>query len=549
MQLTRNLHHPFGGGSARPGFARRGAGLPPLSLLISAGLVALAMALPLAYLVIRSAGASSEAWELLFRLRTAQILGRSALLVAVVTGASIALAVPLAWLTARTDLPFRRLWAVLTALPLVVPSYVGAFLAVSALGPKGLLQQLLAPIGVDRLPEIYGLPGAAITLTLLSYPYILLTVRAGLRNMDPSLDESARMLGHGPWSAGLRLTLPQLRPSIAAGSLLVALYTLSDFGAVSIMRYETFTWAIYQQYQSSFDRSIAAVLSLVLVLLAAVILMSGGFARTRGRYSRPGSGSPRPFKLVRLGRWRWPALGFCGAVTIAALGLPTAVLAYWLVKGVAAGEPLLLLWSATRNSLLLSALAALAATALSVPVATLVVRHPGILGRLVERTSYIGYALPGIVVALALVFFGVRLARPVYQTYWLLIFAYVVLFLPAALGAVRSSLLQVNPKIEEAARCLGHGRWRVMFRVTAPMMRPGLLMGAALVFLVTMKELPATLILSPLGGPLEFKTLSTAIWSASEEAFFARAAAPALMLILVASVPMAFLIARDRSQR
>ena len=227
MQLTRHLHHPFGGAAARSGFLRRGGGLPPVSLLIPAGLVALAMVLPLAYLVIRSAGASSEAWELLFRLRTAQILGRSALLVAVVTGTSVALAVPLAWLTARTDLPFRRLWAVLTAMPLVVPSYVGAFLAVSALGPKGLLQQLLAPIGVDRLPEIYGLPGAAITLTLLSYPYILLTVRAGLRNMDPSLDEAARTLGHGPWSAVLRLTLPQLRPSIAAGSLLVALYTLS----------------------------------------------------------------------------------------------------------------------------------------------------------------------------------------------------------------------------------------------------------------------------------------------------------------------------------
>ena len=546
MQLTRNP--PFGDALARPGFVRRGGALPPLSLLIPAGLVALAMALPLVYLVIRSAGASSEAWELLFRLRTAQILGRSALLVAVVTGASVALAVPLAWLTARTDLPFPRLWAVLTALPLVVPSYVGAFLAVSALGPRGQLQQALAPMGVDRLPEIYGLPGAAITLTLLSYPYVLLTVRAGLRNMDPSLDESARMLGHGPWSAAFRLTLPQLRPSIAAGSLLVALYTLSDFGAVSIMRYETFTWAIYQQYQSSFDRSIAAVLSLVLVLLAAVILISGGFARTRGRYSRPGSGSPRPLKPVRLGRWRWPALGFCTAVTIAALGLPTAVLGYWLAKGVAAGEPLLLLWSATKNSLLVSVLAALAATALSVPVATLVVRYPGVLGRLVERASYIGYALPGIVVALALVFFGVRLARPIYQTYWLLIFAYVILFLPAALGAVRSSLLQVNPRVEEAARCLGRGRWRVMLSVTAPMMRPGLLMGAALVFLVTMKELPATLILSPLGGPLEFKTLSTAIWSASEEAFFARAAAPALMLILVASVPMAFLIARDRGQ-
>lgn len=528
----------------RPRVGHARGRLPPLVVLIPAALVAIAMALPLAYLVIRSTEASPEAWQLLFRFRTAQILGRSALLVAIVTGTSVALAIPLAWLTARTDLPFKRLWSVLTALPLVVPSYVGGYLAISALGPKGLLQQVLAPIGFDRLPEIYGLPGAAITLTLLSYPYILLTVRAGLRNMDPSLEDSSRLLGHSLWSTTFRLTLPQLRPSIAAGSLLVALYTLSDFGAVSIMRYETFTWAIYQQYQSSFDRSIAAMLSIVLVLLAAVILMSGGFARTRGRYSSVGSGSPRPLKVLRLGRWRWPALGFCFCITIMALGLPMTVLVYWLAKGVLAGEPLLLLWSATKNSLIVSLLAGMAATTLSVPVATLVVRYHGMLSRLLERISYMGYLLPGIVVALALVFFGVRLVQPIYQTYWLLIFAYVILFLPAALGAVTTSLAQVNPMIEDAAKCLGRGHWRVILSVTTPMIRPGLLMGGALVFLVTMKELPATLIL----GPLEFRTLATAVWDASSEAFFARAAAPALMLILVASIPMAFLVTQERSQ-
>ena len=517
---------------------------PPLVLLVPAALVGLAMALPLVYLVIRSVGASSEAWELLFRLRTAQILGRSVLLVAVVTGASLAIAVPLAWLTTRTDMPFRRTLSVLAALPLVVPSYVGAFLAISALGPKGLVQQMLAPIGVDRLPEIYGLPGAAITLTLLSYPYIFLTVKSAFRNLDPSLDESARMLGHGQWSALYRLTLPQLKPAMAAGSLLVALYTLADFGAVSLMRYETFTWAIYQQYQSAFDRSIAAVLSLVLVLLAVMILLGDGFVASKGKFYRTGSGSARITKPVRLGRWRWPAVGLCVAVVVAALGLPTAVLGYWLVKGVSAGEPLTLVWTAARNSLYVSLLAAVAATALAVPVAALAVRYPGNLSRIIDRLSHTGYALPGIVVALALVFFGSRLIQPLYQTVWLLIFAYVVLFLPAALASVRSSLMQVSPRIEEAARCLGHGRFRVMMSVTAPLTRSGLLMGGALVFLVTMKELPATLILGPLG----FSTLASRIWSASSEAFFAQAAAPALMLIFLSSVPLAVLMIRDRSR-
>ena len=229
--------------------------------------------LPLVYLVVRTLGAGSETWDVLFRLRVLEILGRTVLLVAAVAAGSIALAVPLAWLTVRTNLPFRNVWAVLTALPLVIPSYIGGFIVVSALGPKGMLQRLLeGPLGIDRLPEIYGFPGALLVLIFLSYPYVLITVRAGLRRMDKSLEESSRGLGHNPWSTFFRVVLPQLRPSIAAGALLVGLYTLSDFGAVSLLRYETFTWAIFVQYESALDRIIGAAMSLVLVALALGIV-------------------------------------------------------------------------------------------------------------------------------------------------------------------------------------------------------------------------------------------------------------------------------------
>ena len=516
---------------------------PPLIIWLPAVMVGLAMLLPLAYLLVRTAGASHEAWDLLFRPRTAYILFRSLLLVVTVTAASVALAVPLAWLTVRTDLPFRRGWAVLTAMPLVIPSYVGAFLLVSALGPKGLLQQQLSgPFGVDRLPDIYGLPGATITLALLSFPYVLLTVRSVLLNLDPALEESARSLGYGPWRTLWRVTLPQVRPAVAAGALLVGLYTLSDFGAVSLMRYETFTWAIYQQYETSFDRSIAAVLSLVLVGLAIALLLIEARTRSRGKYYRTRSGASSPHCVFSLGRWKWPAVGFCTGVVVMALVLPMTVLGYWLMRGISSGEPLALVWKAMLNSVYVSGLAAIVAVACSIPVAALVVRYPGVLSRLLERTSFVGYALPGVVVALALVFFGVNFALPIYQTVWLLVFAYVVLFLPAALGAIRSSLLQVSPRLEDAARGLGRRPFQVMLTVTVPLMRSGVLMGAALVFLVTMKELPATLILGPLG----FNTLATTIWSASSEAFFAQAAAPALALILMTSIPLAFLVMRDR---
>ena len=540
-----------------PGIARLSAGplrsiryrwaaSPPIVVLFPAVLVGLAMLPPLAYLAIRSVGASEEAWDLLLRTQTAYTLARTALLVVTVTASSVAIAVPLAWLTVWTDLPFRRTWSVAAVLPLVIPSFVGAFLFVSALGPKGLLQQALSgPFGIDRLPEIYGLFGATLTLALLSYPYVLLTVRGALRNLDPALEESARSLGHGAWSTMFRVTLPQLRPALASGSLLVGLYALSDFGAVSLMRYPTFTWVIFQQYESAFDRTIAAVLSLALVGMAIAILLLEGYTRGQRGYHRSSGGAARPARVVHLGGWKWPALLLCAAVVLSALGLPMAILAYWLARGVLAGEPLLILWGATFNSLFASGLAAVVAVAFSVPMAAMVVRYPGTFSRILERASFTGYALPGIVVALALVFFGANYARPVYQTVWLLVFAYVVLFFPAALGATCASLRQISPRLGEAAQGLGRNAIQVMFTVTVPLMRPGVLTGAALVFLVTMKELPATLILGPLG----FKTLATSVWSASSEAFFAQAAAPALTLILLSSVPLAFLIIRERRLR
>ena len=517
---------------------------PPFIVWVPAGLVGAGMVLPVAYLALRAFDVGDEVPALLFRSRTLDILLRSLYLVLAVTAGSVAIAVPLAWLTVRTDLPLKRVWAVLTVVPLVIPSYIGGFLLVVALGPRGMLQQLLdGPFGVERLPEIYGFPGAMLTLILLSYPYVLLTVRGAVWRLDPALEETSRGLGHGPWKTFWSVTLPALRPAIAAGSLLVALYTLSDFGAVSLLRYETFTWAIYIQYDSAFDRSIAAVLSLVLVALAMAILVAEALTRGRSQYYRSGVGVARLPGLVRLGRWRWPALALCTAVVLFSLAMPMSILGYWVARGVSAGEPLQFLWGAAWNSLHVSLLAALAAVVAALPVAVLTVRYPGKVSTLLERISYVGFALPGIAVALALVFFGANYATPLYQTLGLLVFAYVVLFLPTAMGSIRASLLQVSPRVEEAARGLGRKPFYVFATVTLPLVRPGVLAGAALVFLLTMKELPATLIMGPIG----FETLATSIWSAASEAFFAQAAAPALILVLVSSIPMAFLIFRERS--
>ena len=515
----------------------------PAVILLPALIVGAALLLPPLYLLVRSLGGGSELWDLLFRVRVAEILGRTMLLVLAVTTASVAIAVPLAWLTARTDLPLRRTWAVLTSLPLVIPSYVAGFIVVVALGPRGMLQGALeGPFGVDRLPSIYGFSGAMLTLTLLSYPYVLLTVRAGLQRMDPALEESARGLGLGPIATFFRVVAPLLRPAVGTGALLVGLYTLSDFGAVSLLRYETFTWAIFTQYESSLDRTLGAGMSLALVALALAWVALEFVSRGRSRYYSTSSGATRPAPTVPLGRWRWPAVGLCALVTGLALGLPVAILVYWVVRGVLAGEPLDPLWAAARNSVYISALAALAATAAALPVGLLSVRHPGVLSGTLERLGYVSFALPGIAIALALVFFGANYAGFLYHTIGLLLLGYVALFLSPALGAVRATLLQMNPRVEEAARGLGRSPLGAFTSVTLPAARPGIIAGASLVFLLTMKELPATLILSPTG----FTTLATSVWSFTSEAFFARAAMPSLLLIILSGVPLALLMLRER---
>ena len=516
--------------------ARAGPARAPAVLVAAALLVAAAMLLPPAYLTLRVLSAGAAAWEAVARDSTAELLLRTCLLAAAVTGAAFALSVPLAWLTARTDLPLRRLWSVLLPLPLVFPSYVGAFAFVAALGPRGLLRDLL---GVAELPEIYGFAGAWLVLTLFTYPYVLLPLRAAMQGLDRSLEETARALGQGSWATFRRVVLPQLRPAAVSGALLVALYTVSDFGAVSILRYETLTRVIYIQYTSSFDRSAAAALALLLVGITLAIVALEGATRGRARYYARSRGRPA---TARLGLWRWPAAAFCGLVTAVALVLPLGVMLFWLVRGLESGRTLEPVWDAAFNSVFASGAAAVAAVAAALPIALLSARHPGPLSGLLEKASYVGFGLPGISVALALVFFAANYAPLLYQSIWLLVFAYVVRFLPQALGSVRSSLLQVNPHTEEAARGLGRGRAAVFARITVPQVVPGLSAGGGLVFLTAMKELPATLLLSPIG----FENLAVRIWSASSEALFAQAALPALVLVALSAVPMLASVARER---
>ncbi|WP_073308508.1 ABC transporter permease [Halobaculum gomorrense] len=520
---------------------------PDTALVVLAAAVATAVLSPVVWLGWRASRLGiGEAIRLAASDTAVDVLANSLVLVGVVTAASVALGVPLAVVTVQTDLPFRRLWTVLAALPLVVPSYIGAFAYVSAFGPSGVLPDLLTQYGLGfvtpYLPTVYGLGGTALVLTLFTYPYVFLTTRASLLSFDTTQLEAARTLNHSYPRAFRRVILPQIAPGVTAGALLVALYTLSDFGTPAIMRYDVFTRVIYVEL-NAFGQSRATLLSLQLLAVTAVILAleSRVSADTSSGYGSPASASP----VVSLGRFRWVVTLLPAGVSLFTLAFPVGILTMWLVRsgpgysgGGLAFEPAFAL-----NSAYAAALAAGVTVLFALPVALYAGRSNSLLARAVERSTYIGYAMPGVVLGLALVFFasqwltqavGVGVARAVYQSLPLLVFAYVVRFLPQAVGATRSSVAGIDRDLVGAARLLGETPSGAFRRVTLPLISPGLLAGAALVFLTTMKELDTTLILHPTG----FTTIVTYIWRVQEAGYYGRAALPALVLVAVSGLSM-----------
>jgi iron(III) transport system permease protein len=521
--------------------ARRAVGArAPLPLLLVGLTIAVLALVPLAYLVIRALGVETDALGFLARARTIGVSVSTVALAAAVGLGAVAIGVPLAWLTTRSDLPGRRWWLIATTIPLAIPSYVLAFAVIGAFGPRGALAGLLAPLGVDRLPSIYGFAGAAFVLVLATYPYVLLSTRAALVRLDASVEEVARSLGDPPARVFRRVTLPLIVPAASAGALLAVLYALGDFGAVSLLGFDSLSRAIYLQYQASFDRSLAAILGLILVGLTALVLVAESVVRRRAAATGP-SGARRPAATVPLGRWRWPAIGFVVAVVAVALGLPVATIAWWSVRAVTSGPPGGELIDALAGSAVAGTGAAVLAIVLALPVAVLVARYRSSLSGAIERATYLGYALPGIVVALAIVSLAATWLPALYQTLPLLLLAYALRFLPQAVGTARPTLDRLGPRLEEAGRGLGDGPLRVFWRVSLPLLRPALVAGSALVFLTTVKELPLTLILGPTG----FETLATRIWGATAEGFYARAALPALVLVGLSAASLGLLL-RDR---
>jgi iron(III) transport system permease protein len=519
---------------------RRGA---PPGLITAAIALAVLFAIPLGYLLWHVLGLGSEVFEILRAEHVGEPLRRSLTLAVTVSLGATALGTTLAWLLTRTDLPGRRFWRIVVPLPLVMPSFVGAFALVAAFARGGLFDEL---IGFDVLPRIEGLWASWLVLTLLTYPYVYLPVAARLEGLPRALEEAAAALGKSPRSVFRTIVLPQCAGAMWAGALLVFLYCLAEFGAVAILHYDTLTRAIFSSWL--LDRDVALSLSLVLVLIA-LLVVAGERRLARRRVQTEAVADARTTSQTRLGAWKVPAVALVGSVLFLALVIPVIVLVHWTVRGIVGNAELQVgdLLQPTVTTAMLGAVTAAAAVALVLPLAYLTVRYRSATGEVSNAIVVSGFALPGIVIAIAVVFFIVQspLADALYQTFTLLVLAYVVHFGSQSLRSAQVAVSAIPGRVDDAARSLGAGRIRRFVTVQLPLLRSGLLAGAGLVLLSTMKELPATLILSP----PETETLATEIWGARAEGFFAEAGLAALVLLALSGVLTWLLIVRPAQTR
>ncbi|MEV6321614.1 iron ABC transporter permease [Nocardia sp. NPDC051787] len=500
---------------AAPRVGRPGPLVTGVALLLVA-----ATFVPLGYIVSTVfATGIEQAAELVFRPRVGELLRNTLGLVVCTVPVCVALGVGLAWVVERTDVPGRSWWGPVFAAPLAVPAFVNSYAWVSV------------------FPGMHGL-GAGVVISTMSYfPLVYLPAAATLRRLDPAVEESARALGSGPVAVFARIVLPQLRLAILGGGLLIALHLLAEYGAFVMVRFDTFTTAIFEQYQSSFAGPAGSMLAGVLVLCCLALL--GGEAGLRGgaRYARIGGGAPRAAARVRLGIGAIPVLAVLVTVTAGALGVPLWTIGRWLSIGGAAVWDATEIGNALGQTVGLAAFAALLTTLCAFPVAWIAVRSTSVFARLVEGANYITSSLPGIVIALAMVTVTIRWAPRLYQTVFMVIAAYVLLFLPRALVSVRAGLAQVPVGLEEASRSLGKSGPATFCLVTLRLTAPAAAAAAALVFVAVATELTATLLLAPNGT----RTLAMRFWALSGELDYA-AAAPYALIMIATAVPVTYLL-------
>ncbi|QDG68669.1 MULTISPECIES: iron ABC transporter permease [Micrococcaceae] len=493
---------------------------PPLAVALLATLLALFALIPLGYVIYMTAVTGWDtSIKLIFRPRVGELLVNTLLLMLIVVPATLVAGVGGAWLVERTKLRGHKWWAVLLAAPLAIPAFVNSYAWVSA------------------IPSLEGVWSGALIATLSYFPLVYIPAAATLSRLDPAIEQSAASLGLGPWQVFFRVVLPQLRIAVTGGGLLVGLHLLAEYGAFAMIRFETFTTAIMQQYASTFNGTAGNMLASVLVFFCLILLVLEVRSRGTARYARIGSGAQsKPLRLP-LHRYQVPAQLGLMALTGLAFGLPLWFVIRWIVAGGVEIWDVDEFVPALLQTLGLGLAGAVAATVVAFPMAYLAVRHPGWFSKSLELSNYVTSSMPGIVVGLAFVTVAINVAPDIYQTTGLLVAAYVLLFIPRALVNIRAGLAQAPKELDEAARALGRSPFNAFLKITLRLTAPAAAGGAALVFLAVVTELTATLLLSPNGT----RTLASAFWSKSSEIDYAGAAPYALLMILL-SAPMTYLL-------
>ncbi len=493
----------------------------PVGLLTASTIIAALLVVPLAFLLYESstAGVGTVLGQV-FRPLTGMLLWNTVRLTVVVTALCAVIGTGTAWLVERTNLPGRRIWAVLLVVPLAIPDFVVAF------------------GWVTLSTWVQDFRGAVLVMTLAVYPLVYLPVAASLRAADPGQEEVARSLGVGRMRTFLRITLGQAKGAILGGCLLVALVLLAEYGAFEMLGYQTFTTEIYTNLGLQSEVPTACALSVVLIVISLLVLLGeAGLGAARGRIARSGPMAQRVMPPLRLGRGTVPALLGLGLLVVLALGVPVGECIYLIVQG---GPPALTntvtvsMWSAAWHTAAYGLSAAAVDTLLALPVAVLAVRHTSRARHFLERTTYLVLAMPGVVIALALTYFTEQhLGGFGYQTAPLLVICYVIMFFPLALVGVKAAIARAPAGLDDVARSLGAGKLAAFSRVTLRLTAPGLVAAFCLVFLSVVTELTATLVLVPIG----VQTLATQFWNYQSNLSYAQAAPYALVMIAVAALP------------
>ena len=499
--------------------ASEGIPAPPL-VKMAAVVISAFMLLPLGYIVWAAVDTGwSESISLIFRPRVAELTLNTVLLIVFTVPICIVLSLALAWLTERTDLPLARFWSWAAIVPLAIPAFVHSYAWVSF------------------QPNLEGLPAGVLISVLAYFPLLYLPVMATLRRLDPALEDQAASLGLPPARIWLRVVLPQLRVALCGGGLLIGLHLLAEYGLYVMIRFDTFTTAIVDQFQSTYSSSASNMLAGVLVALSFVLLGTEFGLRGNRRYARLGPGAARLRQRINLGAWTLPALALPLVVTLLSVGVPLMTIGEWLVAG---GSEI---WKWDEIGLALYQTASLAIAGgiltmlVAIPAAWLSIRAPGRFSHLIESCNYLTGALPGVVVALALVAITVRVAHPLYQTAATILAAYMIMFLSRALVSLRAGFAQAPVELEWAAGSLGRSPLNAFWSITIRLAAPAAAAGVALSALGVMNELTATRMLAPNGT----RTLSMAFWALSSEIDYA-GAAPYAVLMILSSLPLTLIL-------